>query len=173
VTSIPYCGVWWQPSQCDASETRQNGSRVPKHSPVAPAFILTLRNLDQDLRTLVDVRNGVIHAGSLDDSKIQGALVPYLKASELLLRDVGETPDDYWAGEAGIVSSRLAKAVEDAKQRVSPKMRAAKDAYLHRTREHEGEALEAFLAPCDVAEHVEHRVHQPRCPSCSASLSTW
>jgi hypothetical protein len=120
-----------------------------------------------DLRILVDMRNGIVHAA--EDAKVEERiLVAFVQQADTLLADLGRDRKDFWRGQLPVVDALLKDASDKLTHRVEMRFAAAA-AMLERRKADEGDAVLGVLRA--VSESVPltagQRLH--RCPVCESS----
>jgi hypothetical protein len=119
-----------------------------------------------DLRTLVDIRNGVVHAA--DDTKVEESiLTAFVQQAEALLADFGREREDFWKGQLSVVDALLAGATDKLRLRVEMKFAAA-GAMLDRLYETHGEAVLDALQALSKATALQHDQRFLGCPVCGS-----
>jgi hypothetical protein len=86
---------------------------------------------DADLKLLVDLRDGVVHA-ALTDAVEERLLVAFLQHTDALLVDLGRTRADHWGVHLEAVDSLLADATDKVAHRVKAKLAGAAAAFAKR-----------------------------------------
>ena len=120
-----------------------------------------------DLRILVDMRNGIVHAA--EDAEVEERiLVAFVQQPDTLLADLGRDRKDFWRGQLPVVDALLKDASDKLTHRVEVRFAAAA-AMLERRKADEGDAVLGVLRA--VSESVPltagQRLH--RCPVCESS----
>lgn len=120
-----------------------------------------------DLRILVDMRNGIVHAA--EDAEVEERiLVAFVQQADTLLADLGRDRKDFWRGQLPVVDALLKDASDKLTHRVEVRFAAAA-AMLERRKADEGDAVLGVLRA--VSESVPltagQRLH--RCPVCESS----
>jgi hypothetical protein len=83
-----------------------------------------------DLRTLVDMRDGVVHAA--EESEMEARiLIAFVQQADALLIDLGRERADFWAEQLGVVDALLADATDKVAHTVAIKLAAALARYDH------------------------------------------
>lgn len=131
-------------------------------------------NLKEDLRPLIDARNGAIHVGAVDDSEKLKMLIPYLRASCQLPGEGGHNENEYWGQFRDVVEVRLAEQVEAAVARVQEAMTAARlrfeQKYGHLGADIRPIVLRALSESYSPEKYDEQLID---CPLCSAIGLAW
>lgn len=130
----------------------------------------SLAVLEKDLTLLIDVRNGVVHLGGQAEQASRDTLIPFLKACEALLSDIGEPSERVWGPYADMVKTRISDSAKEAEIRVADAMAAAKVLYESRFSDVEKsvrpaviKAIEAGYTPQTYDEQLVD------CPACSSA----
>lgn len=118
---------------------RIKGARLP-----APAKIRTIGLRDallrvglfvssdaskEDLETLADMRDGVVHAGNGAEMEVR-IVTAFVQHAEVLVADLGRDRRAFWAGQLGVVDALLADASEKIAYLVAVKLAEAGASYL-------------------------------------------
>lgn len=83
-----------------------------------------------DLRILVDMRDGVVHAAQ--DAEIEARiLTAFVQHAGALLADLGRQRADFWAEQLGVVDALLTDATDKVAHLVAYKLAAAEASYTH------------------------------------------
>lgn len=141
------------------------GEALDRCGQIVPA----VKNLREDLRPLIDARNGAIHVGDVDDTEKVRMLVPYLRASRQLLGEGGYDEDQYWGEFKKVVDLRVAKQTEAAIARAQEAMTAAllrfQQKYGHLGEDVQPAVLRAIEESYSPAKYDEQLVGCPVCPT--------
>lgn len=81
-----------------------------------------------DLTLLVDLRDGVVHAG-LDETVEERLLVAFVQQTDATLADLGKGRGDFWGDRLAVVDALLDVATDKVARRVLVKLAAAKAAF--------------------------------------------
>lgn len=127
----------------------------------------SVANLLEDLRPLVDARNGAIHVGHVDDAEKGRMLLVYLRASRQLLGEGGWSDSDYWGEFGEFVARRVAEESEAAEARVEEAVTAARlrfaEKYAHLADAIRPAVLRALEESNSPSGYDEQRVECPVC----------
>jgi hypothetical protein len=120
----------------------------------------------EDLQTLVDMRDGIVHAA--EDAEVEGRiLTAFVQHADRLLTDLGRERGDFWNGQLTVVDALLKDASDKIAHRVEVRLAAAAAA-LERRYAADGEtvltALRALSRSASLA--VDQRFHP--CPVCDS-----
>ena len=92
-----------------------------------------------DLQTLIDLRNGIVHAA--EDAEVEERiLTAFVQQADSLLTDFGRGREDFWDGQLAVVNALLADASDKLAHRVEVRLAAA-EAMIDRRYESEGEPV--------------------------------
>lgn len=83
---------------------------------------------DEDLKTLVGLRDGTVHA-ALDDEVEEQLLAAFATHADALLADLNRGRDTFWADQLAVVDALLAEATDKVSRRVAVKLAAAKASF--------------------------------------------
>jgi hypothetical protein len=127
-----------------------------------------IENLRPSLQLLADVRNGVVHAGSLEPGADEAALVPFIKACDHLLPGVrGASRELLWGDLTSIVDARLSDSLETAELLVADALASARLAFERRYASLDDAARNGVLSGIessyDVTKYEEDLVDCPAC----------
>jgi hypothetical protein len=112
-------------------------------------FIVS-RASERDLQTLVDLRDGVVHAAQ-DDQVEDRLLVAFVQHADALLRDLGRDRAEFWAPQLAVVDALLMEAADKVERRVRVSIAAAKANFERRWGQIDPGIVSAVkrLAPAD------------------------
>ncbi|WP_141658670.1 hypothetical protein [Carbonactinospora thermoautotrophica] len=130
---------------------------------------VNLRAADADLKLLVDLRNGVVHAGG--GSEGSHLLVAYTTAVEALIVDLAEDRKKFWDAYLRMIDTALSDAANEVAHRVQVKLEAARvnfnKKFLSLPEPVRNGAL-AFLIAGQIASGQEQDdVEEVQCPVCT------
>jgi hypothetical protein len=133
-----------------------------------------LSNHESSLLLLADVRNGVVHAGTLEASTAEGVFVPFLRACELLLAGVpGADREGLWGDFESSVNARLSESAKEAEVVAVEAVAAARLSFERRygsmDEPAEKAALTAIEGSYDVKKYEESLTD---CPACGRQALT-
>lgn len=121
---------------------------------------------DRDLDTLVDMRNGIVHAAGNVEVE-ERILAAFVQRADVLLEDLGRDRKDFWGGQLAVVDALLKDANDKLAHRVEVRLAAA-DAWLEHRYATEGKAV------LDVVRALSKSAVPPRserfrqCPVCGS-----
>lgn len=124
-----------------------------------------------DLRTLADIRNGVVHAAG-DTEVEERILAAFLEHSDAVLTDLNRDRADFWGGQLRVVDMLIQGASDKVAHRVGVRLEEA-EAALERRISAEGNAVvDAVIALSgSVPLAADQRIRS--CPVCgSAGVAT-
>lgn len=93
--------------------------------------VCEVRRIRGCLRTLVDTRDGTVHA-ALDEEVEQRLLVAFVKHADALLADLGRDRAEFWGGQLAVVDALLAKAGNKVTRDLAVKLAAARAYFAER-----------------------------------------
>ena len=96
-----------------------------------------------DLCTLIDIRNGVVHAAENAEVE-ERILTAFVQQADSLLEDLNRARENFWGGQLLVVNALLADASNKLQHRVQVKLAAA-EAMIERRYQTEGEAVISAL----------------------------
>lgn len=130
-------------------------------------LVPALGPLGSHLALLMQVRNGLVHLGQLPAATVEGLLVPYLEASELLLEELGTDVSAFWGRHAETVESKLEEARQATRDRVAQAIQAAKKSFDQRFGQSDPEWREERLRLIvDSYDTSDFEVQLTDCPAC-------
>jgi hypothetical protein len=88
-------------------------------------LLVKTRASEDDLQTLVDIRDGTIHAAQNDEMEDR-IVVAFVQHADALLADVGHDRAEFWGGRLAVVDALLADASDQVAHRVAVKLAAAR-----------------------------------------------
>lgn len=86
---------------------------------------------DADLRTLVDLRDGTVHA-AMNDEIEERLLVAFVQHADALLEDLGHVRSEFWDSQLEVVDALLAEASDKVEHRVNVMLAAARARFEER-----------------------------------------
>ncbi len=146
------------------------GEALMRVGQIEPAF----RNHESSLLLLADIRNGVVHAGTLDNDSEEGVYVPFLRACELLIPGVsGATREELWGDFRETVDAHLSESAKQAEVHAVEAVAAARLAFDRHYEGMEGSAKAAALAAIEGSYDVEkYEQSLTDCPACARQALT-
>jgi hypothetical protein len=123
-------------------------------------------NLRSSLQLLIWVRNGVVHAGQVEDDA--DVLVPFLRACDHLLADMSDADrESFWGDALEMVDARLSESSDAAKVSAAEALAAARRRFAERYSEIEPALRAAMIATVEDT-YVPKRYEQTlrTCPAC-------
>jgi len=131
---------------------------------------------DDDLKTLVDMRDGVVHAAQEAEMETQ-VLTAFIQQAETLLADLGRERAEFWAGQLGVVNALLTKATDEIAYEVAVKLAAAKASYSRDgtvdPREARKVRLARRLSKSALHPYIEGPMRCPVCPSNGVAIGEY
>jgi hypothetical protein len=124
------------------------------------------RASERDLKTLVDLRDGVVHAAQDDEVEDQ-LLVAFVQHADALLQDLERDRAEFWAPQLAVADALLMEAADKVERRVRVSIAAAKANFEQRWGRIDPGIVSAVkrLAPADPG--PEGMLHA--CPVCGAT----
>jgi hypothetical protein len=116
---------------------------------------------DDDLETLVDMRDGVVHAGA-DVEVEERLLVAFVQLADALLVDLNRERASFWGNQLEVVDALLAEASDKVVHRVEVRFASA-HAEFRRLRE-EGEELVRALRRIQETQRLDSGQKMTPCP---------
>jgi hypothetical protein len=132
-------------------------------------LIPTLQNLSNDLGLLVDVRNGVAHAGQVQAGAASSVVVPFLKACDELLTALGISRGQFWGDLTEVVDARLSESAEAADIRAAEAVATARAEFETRYATLDPDMRRTVVGVIESGYHLEgHEQDLAHCPSCGS-----
>jgi hypothetical protein len=123
----------------------------------------------EDLRTLVDMRDAVVHAAQ--DSDIEArVLIAFVQHADALLADLGRQRLNFWGDHLPVVDVLLADATDKLAHRVAVKLAAAEASYSHEYGTMARSAVHAIRRALEVSKSESLDLDQGfmLCPVCES-----
>jgi len=120
---------------------------------------------DDDLKELVDLRDGVVHAGH-DENVADRLLVSFIQHAHAMLADLGRDVEPFWGERYAVVEALLAEVTDRVAHRVSVKIAAAR-ASFDRQYDFAPEVLE-ILRRIPKPPHLGQGEETQTCPACES-----
>lgn len=119
-----------------------------------------------DLRLLIDMRNGVVHAAG-DTEVEERMLAAFTQQADALLNDLGRNREDFWGGQLSVVNELLKDASDKVKHRVNVRVAGAK-AMIRTRYETEGQAMIHALQGVSKLTLLADNQRHHKCPVCDS-----
>jgi hypothetical protein len=124
------------------------------------------RAVKDDLQTLVNIRNGIVHAA--EDAEVEERiLTAFVQQADSLLADLGPERGDFWDGQLAVVDALLKDASDKLAHRVEVRLAAAA-AMLERRYAIEGEAVVSALRTLSKSVPLTAGQRFRACPVCDS-----
>ena len=124
------------------------------------------RASEVDLRTLVDLRDGVVHAAQ--DGEVEDRLlVAFVQHADALLEDLGRDRAEFWAPQLAVVDALLMEAADKVERRVRVSIAAARANYEQRWGRIDPEIVSALKRLARADPGPDGMLHA--CPVCGAT----
>lgn len=140
---------------------------------VLPGLSVPTAPLDQ----LIDVRDGVVHAGFLSANESRESLTAYLRYCNALYEELGVATDKRWGDRADLVESLISQSLSEVEHEVQRKMAAAKGRYaalmaqIPKDEQGTVSAARQHMAPVYIFSS-EERAETVQCPACNDQEAT-
>lgn len=133
-----------------------------------------LENLRESLQVLAAVRNGVVHAGQLSASTDDALLVPFLRASDIVLAATeGGDRDQLWGELLEVVDTHLSDFAAAAERIATEAVVAARFVFEQRYGTMDEQARKAaFSAIENSYDLTKYEEDVTECPACSRMALT-
>lgn len=139
-------------------------------------FAPSLRSLRQDLESLQDIRNGVVHLGYVPTEITGRLLTSCVKACHVLLKEVAESPTSFWGSLHADVMALLDREHEALDERVRRTLGDARRAFEERFSRMDpswrAEVINLIVSSYDAAS-IDRQLRA--CPACGspAAVEGW
>jgi hypothetical protein len=120
-----------------------------------------------DLRTLVDVRDGTVHAAQEDELE-ERLLVAFVQHADALLTDLGRDRAAFWGPQLSVVDALLADASDKVAHRLAVKIAAAKANFHRLYSDTPGEVVELVRRLAAAEERGMADEEPADCPACGS-----
>jgi hypothetical protein len=125
----------------------------------------------KDLRTLADMRNGIVHAAGNAEIE-ERILAAFLQHCDAILADLHRDRADFWNGQLPVVDVLIRDASDKVAQRVEVRLAAA-EAWLEQRCATDGEALIEAARTLSSSAPLTDQQRFRTCPVCgSAGIAT-
>ena len=134
----------------------------------AGQVVLGLENLRSELTYLVDVRNGVVHAGHLSPHAEDRVLVPFITACDLLLNAIPSSREDFWGEYVDVIDTYLTDSAKAAELAAAEALISAQQAFEARFSPLDPPTKKAVLASItERYDPVKYEQELITCPACA------
>ncbi len=131
-------------------------------------MIPPIGNLKVDLNLLVDVRNGVIHLGLVDEQSVKRVLLPFLKAIDHLLHQLQRDRLEFWRDMHDLATTRLSDSSKESEVRAVEVIASAKLEFDRRFGGMPGVLRDNILRTIENAySPAKYEEQLVDCPACS------
>jgi hypothetical protein len=126
------------------------------------------------LQLLADVRNGVVHAGLLDAGEDEAALVPFVRACDLLLSGLPDAQRaQFWGDFESVVDAHLSESAKQAERLVADALASARMTFDQRYRSLDESVREGVLSGIERSYDVtKYEEALTACPACDREALT-
>jgi hypothetical protein len=121
---------------------------------------------DDDLKTLIGMRDGTVHAALYEEVEEQ-LLVAFAQHADALLADFGERRIEFWGDHLAVVDALLANESDRVAHRVAVKLAAARAAFQRRYAGEDERIIAAVLAFAEQQGYTDYE-ELAECPACEA-----
>lgn len=124
-----------------------------------------LKPFRDDLLSLFDVRNGIVHAGELRAARKEAIVAAFLRATQVLIAVLKVSPEDFWESYADNVQLRINEHAKEVQIAVSDAITKARETFKQRFGD--GADYEVALRAIESTYDVDGLHAQTvECPSC-------
>lgn len=136
----------------------------------ASAFVPSKASV-ADLQTLVDMRDGTVHAAQNGEIE-ERLVVAFVHQADAFLADLGRDRAAFWGAQLGVVDALIADATDKTAREVAIRVAGARADFERRYGDGPAEVLQLVrqLAASARLDSTDERVHCPACASPGTSL---
>jgi hypothetical protein len=121
-----------------------------------------------DLETLVDIRDGTVHAARSDELE-ERLVVTFVQHCDVLLQDLQADRGEFWGRQLAVVDALLADASDKVAHHVEVKLAAARARFEERSVEEHPELLSLARQVQDPSQRAWDMNSNPElCPACES-----
>jgi hypothetical protein len=121
---------------------------------------------DADLQTLVDMRDGTVHAAQNDEVE-ERLVVAFIRHSDAFLEDLDRDRATFWGGQLGVVDALLAVATDKTARAVALRIAGARADFERRYRDALPEVLQ-LVRQIAASSKLDINDERMECPACAS-----
>lgn len=129
------------------------------------------RASDADLQTLVDMRDGTVHAAQSAVVE-ENLVVAFIHHADAFLEDLGRDRAGFWGGQLGVVDALLADAIDKTAREVAVRVAGARADFERRHGDVPAEVL-SLLRQLTASSEFEWEEELMECPACASPGVGW
>lgn len=133
-------------------------------------LFVTSPSVREDLRTLVDMRNGIVHAAENMEVE-ERILAAFAQHADAILKDLGRDRGEFWGGQLAVVDALLSDVSDKIAHHVEVKLAAAKASYEREYRDLDATMVAILKAARSTARPltITPEQQQVECPACGSA----
>ena len=122
---------------------------------------------DADLQTLVDMRDGTVHAAQ--NAEVEERLVvAFVHQADAFLKDLGRDRGAFWASQLGVVDALLADATDKTERQVAVRIAGARADFERRYGGGPAEVLQ-LVRQLAASARLDEATARTQCPACAST----
>jgi hypothetical protein len=126
---------------------------------------------DADLKMLVDVRDGTVHAAQSEELE-ERLVVAFVRHADAFLADLGRDRAEFWGGQLGVVDALVAEAADKTAREVSVRVAGARADFGRRYGDAPAEVLQVVRQLAASAK-LKTEERRQECPACESTGVEW
>jgi hypothetical protein len=126
---------------------------------------------DTDLRTLVDMRDGTVHAAQNEELE-ERLVVAFVQHANAFLEDVGRDRAEFWGDQLGVVDALVAEAADKTWRDVAVRIAGARADFGRRYHDAPAEVLQVVRQIAATSKLNREETRQ-ECPACASQGVAW
>lgn len=130
-----------------------------------------LKNIEDKLSQLLDARNGVAHLAAVPGSFPQDAVRTFLRATGLLMADLGQSAEEFWGPSADVVRVWSKESADEGELAAEHAIALAKSKFKELVESLPTAGAEAILQAFEAgyAQRPKYETDFVQCPACGRS----
>jgi hypothetical protein len=121
---------------------------------------------DGELKTLVDLRDGTVHAAQTEELE-ERLVVAFVLHADAFLADLGRDRSAFWRGRLGVVDALLAEAADKTARAVAVRIAGARAEFARSYGDAPAEVLQV-VRQIAAASRLDRDEWQKDCPACGS-----
>jgi hypothetical protein len=126
---------------------------------------------DPDLKTLVDVRDGTVHAAQSEELE-ERLVVAFVLHADAFLADLGRDRAEFWGGHLGVVDALVTEAADRTAREVAVRIAGARADLGRRYDDAPAEVLQLVRQLAGAAK-LDSGERRQECPACESPGVAW
>lgn len=119
---------------------------------------------EADLKTLVDVRDGTVHAAQSEELE-ERLVVAFVLQADAFLADLGRDRAEFWGGQRGVVDALVTEAADRTVRDVAVRIAGARADFGRRYSDGPAEVLQ-LLRQIAASAKLDSEERRQECPAC-------